>query len=149
VIHYKIDPENDISYTHAYFPITAFEQVETTNNWCFGKIGDSYIALYAQNGLELQTSGQNKNRELISRGQENTWMIRNSHIHQFSSFAQFIESMKKAEIHQSQEEFKFLDPLHGVVQSSWQGPFTVNGAIQINTNQQTEGALEKWSFIQN
>jgi hypothetical protein len=149
VIHYKIDSENDISYTHAYFPITAFEQVETTNKWCFGKIGDSYIALYAQNGLELQISGQNKNRELISRGRENTWMIRNSHIHQFASFAQFIESMKKAEIQQSQEEFKFIDPLHGVVQSSWQGPFTINGAIQVNMDQQTEGALEKWSFIQN
>jgi hypothetical protein len=149
IIHYKIDPENEIPYTHAYFPITAFEQVEITNNWCFGKIGDSYIALFAKNGLKLQTEGQNKNRELISIGRENTWIMRNSHGQQFASFDQFIERFKNAEMKQSKEEFIFYDPIHGVVQSSWQAPFKINGVNQLNSDQQTEGVLQKWSLIQN
>ncbi|MDN3019096.1 hypothetical protein PH210_23265 [Paenibacillus sp. BSR1-1] len=148
-IHYRIDPESEIDYTHAYFPLTAFEQVEITGNWCFGKIRDSYIALYAKNGLILQTEGQNKKRELISIGRENKWILRNSHVQQFASFSQFITSIKNAELKHIGEEFIFHDPIHGKAQSSWKGPFTVNGVIQLNSDQQTEGVLEKWSFIQN
>jgi hypothetical protein len=149
IVHYNIDPLNDIAYTHAYFPIAAFEQTEITNNWIFGKKGDSYVALYAKNGIEQQTKGQNQNREFISRGRENTWIIRNSNVLQFADFSQFKESVLEAEIIEIQEEFKFNDPIHGVVQSSWQGPFFVDGEVQLNRNQKIEGVIEKWSLIRN
>lgn len=148
IVHYNINPENEIAYTHAYFPIAVFDEVELTDHWCFGRIADSYIALYAQNGLELQTEGSNKNRELISFGRENTWIIRNSHVQQFADFTQFKETMKNVKCERQQQEFQFHDPIHGLVQSSWQGPFKVKGVIQSNGNQQSEGVLEKWSLIQ-
>jgi hypothetical protein len=107
------------------------------------------VALYAKNGIEPQTKGQNQNREFISRGRENTWIIRNSNSQQFADFTQFKESVLKTEIIENQEEFKFNDPIHGVVQSSWQGPFIVDGENQLNRDQQIEGVIEKWSLIRN
>lgn len=149
IVHYNIDHENEIAYTHAYFPLAAFEQAEITDRWIFGKTGDSYIALYAKNGIEAQTKGQNQNREFISRGRENTWIIRNSSVLQFADFNQFKESVLKAELSESQEGFKFNDPIHGVVESSWQGPFIVDGEKQVNGNQKIEGVIEKWTLIRN
>ncbi|EAR68619.1 hypothetical protein B14911_03514 [Bacillus sp. NRRL B-14911] len=145
MVHYKISPENEIAYTHAYFPIAAFDQVKITGKWCFGRIDDSYIAIYAKNGIRLQEEGQNKNRELISEGRDNSWIIRNSHVNLFPAFSDFIDSMAGAEIHADEEGVIFKDPVHGVIHSSWNSPFKVNDDIQSNGNQQAEGVLEQWT----
>ncbi|MEI2400970.1 hypothetical protein V8V88_37580, partial [Paenibacillus phytohabitans] len=94
IVHYRIEQNNEVEYTHAYFPITAFEEVEISDKWCFGKIEDSFVGIYAQNGIELQDQGQNQNRELISHGRSNTWIIRISSVKQFTSFAEFVGMMK-------------------------------------------------------
>ncbi|MFS0615793.1 hypothetical protein [Lederbergia ruris] len=143
-VHFKINQEDEIHYTHAYFPIAAFDQIVIDNNWCFGRIGDSFVALYAKNGLVLQEAGQYKNRELISLGRDNIWILRNSHIRQFPTFEHFIESMKRAEMELSEDHILFYDPVHGVVESPWQGPLKANGEIRSNTDQGTMGAIEKW-----
>lgn len=143
MIHYKIDLLNEISYTHAYFPIKAFDQIEINKKWCFGKKGDSYIAIYAKNGMFLQDKGQNKGRELISEGRENNWIIRNSNINQFSTFEDFVEKIKGSQIHENQKETIFIDPIHGVICSSWNTPLKVNDEIQIKEDIPTEGILEK------
>ena len=67
-------PEDDwLGFTHAYFPTKAFDEYKIEGHWAFAKKDKGYLALYAEQGFELVTSGQSAYRELRSYGRQNTW----------------------------------------------------------------------------
>ena len=91
------DPQKPypLGYTHAYFPLYAFDDYLVENNWAFARKDDAYIALYALNGLELVTEGDDANRELRSYGEKNVWccqMGRKIEDHSFENFCQEVRT---------------------------------------------------------
>jgi hypothetical protein len=68
-----IDP-TWIGFTHAYFPVAAFDEHVLRDGWAFARVGEGYLALTAANGLTLVRSGANALRELRSPGWPNIWM---------------------------------------------------------------------------
>jgi hypothetical protein len=73
-------PEDDwMGFTHAYFPIYAFEEYALHDSaaghpWAFAKKGDGYLALTASQGLSLIKQGHSAYRELRSYGPHNVWL---------------------------------------------------------------------------
>ena len=60
-------PDDDwMGFTHAYFPLYAFDEHALRDGWAFARKGAGYLALTAAQGLALTTQGDNAYRELRS-----------------------------------------------------------------------------------
>ncbi|MCX7671793.1 MAG: hypothetical protein N2439_17205, partial [Anaerolineae bacterium] len=68
-------PENDwLGFTHAYFPIYAFNEHVLEGGWAFARVEEGYVALYAGQGFTLMRTGPDAQRELRSPGLRNVWL---------------------------------------------------------------------------
>jgi len=95
-------PESDwMGYTHAYFPVRAFDAYavrggEDGQVWAFAKKGDGYLALTASRGFDLVTSGPDAYRELRSYGSQNVWLCQMGRAAldgSFEAFQEFVLAM--------------------------------------------------------
>jgi hypothetical protein len=76
---HKLPDDDWLGFTHAYFPVWAFDEYALRadangRKWAFARKGDGYLALGAARGLEFITRGDNAYRELRSYGQHNAWV---------------------------------------------------------------------------
>ena len=71
---YKLPQDDWLGFTHAYFPAVTFDEYHLHGKWAFARMGDGYLALFAENGLEFIRGGQTAYRELRSYGLENIWI---------------------------------------------------------------------------
>lgn len=62
-----------LGFTHAYFPVKAFDETKLEGRWAFARKGQGYLALYSSVGFELITQGSSAFRELRAYGQSNAW----------------------------------------------------------------------------
>ncbi len=139
---YEIEPEHDAHFTHAYFPLYAFDAYRQANGWWFVKKNDAYGAIYAQNGLELVTEGQSQYRELISKGLKNYWIIKLGCKKEFGDFETFVKRVSQSELKTGENgEVNFVDPQYGLVSFSWGSPLTVNCQIIAVENRSTSGKI--------
>lgn len=110
---YQIPATHPVPWVHAYFPVHAFDQVETYGAWWFAAVGQSYIALYAPHGA-LTHRGPDAARELVVTGRSQTWLMRLGYRGEFSSFTAFIESIRVAKLHDTKGVYvHFVDPILG------------------------------------
>ncbi|MCD6291328.1 MAG: hypothetical protein J7M34_12555 [Anaerolineae bacterium] len=127
---YKL-PENDwMGFTHAYFPIAAFDEHELRDGWAFARVGDGYLALTASRGIELAKRGDNAYRELRSYGEENIWLCHMGRAALDGSFEEFKEKILNLDV-----SFQGLsvqcDTLRGDhLAFGWEGPLLLNGEEQ-------------------
>ncbi len=67
-------PEDDwMGFTHAYFPVHAFDEYVLRDEWAFARKDDGYLAITASQGLTLMQTGETAYRELRSAGRQNVW----------------------------------------------------------------------------
>ena len=131
VLIFRINEEHDADYTHAYFPLNKFDEIKSTDNWYFAKKGSAYIGIYAKNGITLQDHGFNKNKELVSMGINNLWLLRMSNDGEFNSFDNFVKKTSKIEITVSENlELKFQEPIYGSISASFDNCLMVEGKEQ-------------------
>lgn len=57
-----------LGFTHTYFPTEAFDEAIVEEQWAFARLGEGYLALYAEGGLSLAAGGDDAGRELRSPG---------------------------------------------------------------------------------
>ena len=68
-------PEDDwMGFTHAYFPIYAFDAYALRDGWAFAQKDQGYLALTASHGFSLKEHGKYAYRELRSVGSHNIWL---------------------------------------------------------------------------
>lgn len=126
-MHFDVDEGHLVDFTHAYFPVHAFDEITAAGNWYFGKSGDGYIGIYARNGLRLSTKGINEKRELISEGKENAWIIKVGSKHEFSSYENFVKQYSKASIKSKNEVIEIEDSEYGHFKFGTNDQFTLDG----------------------
>lgn len=124
---FNIEEEHDVDFTHAYTPLFAFDFSKIVDKWIFLQKGNSYIGLFAQNGIQLVGEGMNKNREVISPGRNNLWIVRMGSSEEFGSFDTFQRMLieGKMEISDKQEIY-WIDPHIGTCSFSWDEDLKVN-----------------------
>ncbi|MEA3345705.1 MAG: hypothetical protein U9Q78_05600, partial [Chloroflexota bacterium] len=124
-------PQDDwMGFTHAYFPIHAFDEHELRDGWAFARKGDGYLALTAAQGLELITQGQSAYRELRSHGQDNIWLCHMGRAAQDGSFSEFQEKMLGLDVSFEGLSVRFSTLRDETLYFDWERPFTVNGEEQ-------------------
>ena len=128
---FQIPPEHEVPFTHAYFPTFAFDQVAHEANWWFGARGEAYIGIYAANGLIMRTEGPDQQRELVSPGLRNTWLLRIGSKKEFQSFEHFVSALGHAPLSTVPgETLAYHDPLYGRFAFTWQGQVYLNNQLQ-------------------
>lgn len=124
-------PEDDwIGFTHAYFPVYAFDEYTLRDGWAFARKGEGYLALTASQGFDLIKRGFGAYRELRSYGQHNVWLCHMGRAAQDGDFSAFQEKVLALGV-----TFEGLSvhctTLRGETLSfAWEGPLLRNGQEQ-------------------
>ncbi|WP_010277284.1 hypothetical protein [Paenibacillus senegalensis] len=144
LVIYDIPADHEVSFTHAYFPTAVFDSFEQRNGWYLARVGSSYAAIYAAGGLHLREEGPGRQRELISEGCRNAWILRVSDEQESGSYEQFAAAVTSIIIENLQSlQLEFTDPYYGKVQLGWNEPLRVNGVEQNYSGFGVKGNLER------
>ena len=129
-------PADDwLGFTHAYFPYYAFDEHDIRKGWAFGRKGDGYIALRANQDLKLSANGLNAYRELRAYGEETIWICQMGRKAVDGEFKDFCQKVLK----ETESEFNGLNVRYKSLRGQalafgWTGPFTIDGEEQALTS---------------
>lgn len=124
-------PENDwMGFTHAYFPVYAFDETNITGGWAFGKRGDGYIAITASTGIELIKRGDNAFRELRSYGKKTVWLVQMGRSALDGTFADFQKKVLENKVNFGELTVEYETLRGDKLAFGWEGPLTLNGEEQ-------------------
>jgi hypothetical protein len=132
---HKLPHDDWMGFTHAYFPVYAFDETIFQNDadghpWAFAREGDGYLALTAAQGIELVRKGPSAYRELRSYGEEDVWLCLMGRMAADGSFEGFQRAVLALEM-DFQGPAVHLETLRGDRLSfGWTGPLRVNGVAQ-------------------
>jgi hypothetical protein len=119
-----------MGFTHAYFPIAAFDEHALRDGWAFARKGDGYLALTAAQGLELIAQGDNAYRELRSYGQRNIWLCHMGRAARDGSFEEFQQAVLALNVHFEELSARCATLRGETLAFGWEGPLLVNGQEQ-------------------
>jgi len=127
---HKLSSDDWLGFTHAYFPIHAFDEHVLREGWAFARKGEGYVALTAAGGMTLIRRGDNAYRELRSYGLRNMWVCHMCRARRDGSFGEFQEGVLGMQV-----EFEGLGvrcrTLGGeALAFGWEGPLVVEGEEQ-------------------
>jgi hypothetical protein len=145
---FNITEDHPVDFTHLYFPTMEFYVCRHQDNWLFAEEGGYYCAVYAAAGLEAQKTGPNTDREFISRGRRNVWLIRAAAPEEFPSLDRFVDEIKAMPLQTGLDDlsFRLKDPVYGEIAGGMDAPLTVNGERIIYTGFPRDGEITIESF---
>ena len=123
---HNLPPDDWMGFTHAYFPIHAFDEHLLRDGWAFTRRGDGYLALTAAQGLTLITRGQSAYRELRSYGLRNVWLCHMGRAALDGSFGQFQERVLRLDVNFEGLRVRCATLRGETLTFGWEGPLTVN-----------------------
>jgi hypothetical protein len=119
-----------MGFTHAYFPIAAFDEHILRGGWAFARKGEGYLALTAAQGLTLITHGNSAYRELRSHGQQNTWLCQMGRAARDGDFANFQRAVLALDVQFDGLSARCTTLGGEALAFGWEGPLLVDGREQ-------------------
>jgi hypothetical protein len=120
-------PDDDwLGFTHAYFPTYAFDEYVLRQGWVMIRKGNGYLAITAQQGLELTERGHYALRELRSYGRKNIWLCHTGRAALDGEFSSFQEKILALDVKFADARVRFPTLRGEVLSFGWQGPFLRN-----------------------
>jgi hypothetical protein len=116
-----------LGFTHAYFPVYAFDEYALEGPWAFARQGEAYLALLAANGLALTTHGAGAYRELRSEGYTNVWLCQMGRAALDGTFADFRARVQALAVDVHALNARWTSLRGDQLSFGWQAPFSVNG----------------------
>jgi hypothetical protein len=127
---HKLPDDDWMGFTHAYFPVPAFDDYVLRDNWAFACKGDGYLAITSSQDLTLITQGPSAYRELRAYGEETVWLCHMGSSAQDGSFEAFQAGVLALDVKLEGLEAT-CETLRGETLSfGWTGPLRVNGEEQ-------------------
>ena len=124
-------PEGDwLDFTHAYFPVYAFDEWTLREDWAFAQVGDGYLALTAAQGLQPITQGRNAQRELRSLGMYNVWFCHMGRAALDGTFAEFQAKILALDLTFDALAVHTKTLRDEQLNFGWEGPLLINGQAQ-------------------
>ncbi len=80
----------EADFTKAFCDLSLCDETDIRKNWAFVRKGEAYLAIYAQNGLQISRKPPLQEKELISPGLQNNWLVKVSNKTEAGSFERFI-----------------------------------------------------------
>ena len=130
---YSVSEHHPVDFTHAYFPSFAFRKWEIKDGWVFGEAySGGLIALSAANGITMETSGPNKDREIKSQGKKNIWIMRCAELWKEGSLEAFEKKILSMALSYDMEKLSYTaeDPEYGTITASWETSLSVDGQAE-------------------
>ena len=130
---YSVSEHHPVDFTHAYFPSFAFRKWEMKDGWVFGEAySGGLIALSAANGITMETSGPNKDREIKSQGKKNIWIMRCAELWKEGSLEAFEKKILSMPLSYDMETLSYTaeDPEYGTITVSWETSLSVDGKAE-------------------
>ncbi|MBO8437161.1 MAG: hypothetical protein IAA97_09320 [Spirochaetes bacterium] len=127
---WQVSSEHPVDFTHAYFPLFAFKRTLMKEGWAFAENEHGgMIAITAAGGITMTEKGPNKERELVSPGKKNIWIIRCSDIWKEKSFESFVSRIISSAFAYNPDDlsYRFDDAEYGTIEASWNKSLSVNG----------------------
>lgn len=123
---HRLADDDWLGFTHAYFPIFAFDEHEIRDGWACARVGDGYLAITAAAGLSLTRSGKNAFRELRSYAKNNIWALQMGRAAEDGSFAEFVEKVTALDITFEDDSVHLASLRNESIDFGWRGPLLVN-----------------------
>jgi hypothetical protein len=124
-------PEDDwMGFTHAYFPIYAFDEYLLRDGWAFARNGDGYLALTASQGFDLIQHGHYAFRELRSYGSDNIWICQMGRAALDGDFKTFQENVLALAVAFEDQSIRCISLRGEALSFGWTGSFLLNGKEQ-------------------
>jgi hypothetical protein len=126
-------PDDDwLGFTHAFFPVWAFDEYDLRadaqgHKWAFARKGDGYLALTAARGLEFITRGDNAYRELRSYGKQNVWLCHLGRAALDGDFRAFQDKILALDITFGDLSARCATLRGETLEFGWEGALTRNG----------------------
>lgn len=124
-------PEEDwMGFTHAYFPVDAFDEWEMTGGWAFARKGEGYLAVRAASGMQLTQSGDQAYRELRSDGLRKVWLVQMGRAALDGSFQEFVQKVTVLPLAFEDLGVRFRTLRGQDLAFGWEGPLQLDGVAQ-------------------
>jgi hypothetical protein len=124
-------PENDVlGFTHAFFPVYAFDEHRIEGGWAFGRVGEGYLALHATAGMALAATGDDAGRELRSAGLRNAWLCQMGRAATDGSFDDFRQAVRAGSVTAGGAQVTWETIRGERLAFGWTGPLLVNGTAE-------------------
>jgi len=117
------------TFTHAYFPRWAFDEVVEREGWIFGRAGDGYVALYSREPYEWITEGPDADQEIISLSRKNVWIVQLGRKSIDGSFGEFLNAVSAAPLDIRGFKVEYQAPNLGLVAFDWEGDLILDGEV--------------------
>jgi hypothetical protein len=127
---YRLPEDDWLGFTHAYFPLYAFDEYHLHENWAFARCGDAYVAITASSPLTLINHGSGARRELRAPGHEVAWLCQMGRAGVNGNFAEFQTKMVASGSSLDLRAVRCTAPSGEHLSFSWDGSLLVNGQPQ-------------------
>jgi hypothetical protein len=124
---YALPADDWMGFTHAYFPIYAFDEHAFVDSWAFGRVQDGYVALWAAPHFTLIERGPDAGRELRVMGREAVWLCQMGRRALDRDFADFQRKVLAAAPQLHDEHVTWTTVRGNTLAFGMSGPFMVDG----------------------
>jgi len=124
---YNLPDDDWMGFTHAYFPIPAFDETVLRDGWAFARKGEGFLALTASTGVNLVTEGEHANHELRAPGRQVAWICHVGRAAVDGDFVAFQEKVLGLPLQVDGLHVELETPLGDRLTFGDQAPFCVNG----------------------
>jgi hypothetical protein len=125
---YQLEAKVGLGFSHAYFPVAAFDEVFIDGQWAFGRVGEGYVALWGDGELRLTERGRHAGQELRSAGAGQVWLCTLGQASNDGSFAEFRQRLQAPVVEGL--TLRWHTPQADEIAFGWEGPLTLNGVAQ-------------------
>lgn len=127
---YNLPETARLGFTHAYFPVFAFDEYRQESGWVFARKGKAYLALYASTGSKLSEFGDNAGCELRASGSQVAWLCQVGRQDQDGEFKDFCARTLASSVITEGLTVNWHTIRGDRLQFSWTGAFHLNGQEQ-------------------
>jgi len=124
---YALPADDWMGFTHAYFPICAFDEGAVRGRWAFARKGDGYLALGASQDLSLIRTGESAYRDLRVNGRHTVWLCQMGRASEDGDFAAFQEKVQALPVTYGDLSVCWQTLRGDTLAFDWTGPFLRNG----------------------
>jgi hypothetical protein len=130
---YHLPGDDWMGFTHAYFPIYAFDEHTFSEGWAFARKGSGYLALTSARGFELIKHGPDGYRELRSYGHQNIWLCQMGRESLDGEFTDFKKKVMELQLDWKELGVNYTSLRNDQLSFGWQDPLLLNGKEQAIT----------------
>ncbi len=123
---HQLPADDWMGFTHAYFPVHAFDEYTLRNNWAFARKGTGYLALTASQPLSFITTGHSTYRELRAAG-SCIWVCHMGRAALDGEFGDFQEKLLALDLTFDGSNVRCATLRGDTLSFGWEGDFLRNG----------------------